>query len=189
MPNRFAYYERLSAESKKTYRRSDAIVRVEVPDIASLVPLARALEPILAAERRADIEAACQALVDGLNARLAAPPIVMRLLERRPANSEGELHGLYEPDEVTGGKARITLWMRTAAREQVVKFRTFLRTLAHEYCHHLDYEHYKLAETFHTQGFYARESGLVKELLGERRGPRDEGGPGKESAGLPGSLF
>jgi hypothetical protein len=63
--------------------------------------------------------------------------------------------------------ARITVWMRTAQRVQVVKFRTFLRTLVHEVCHHLDYEHYGLAETFHTEGFYARESALMRELLGE----------------------
>ena len=41
--------------------------------------------------------------------------------------------------------------MRTAQREQVVKFRTFLRTLVHEVVHHLDYELYRLEETFHTQ--------------------------------------
>jgi hypothetical protein len=55
---------------------------------------------------------------------------------------------------------------------QVVKFRTFLRTLVHEVCHHLDYELYKLAETFHTVGFYARESAMVRELLGEAGFPR-----------------
>ena len=59
--------------------------------------------------------------------------------------------------------------MRTAEKENVVKFRTFLRTLLHEVCHHLDYELYKLAETFHTEGFYARESGLMRELMGEAR--------------------
>jgi hypothetical protein len=36
----------------------------------------------------------------------------------------------------------------------------------HEVCHHVDYELYKLAETFHTEGFYARESALTRELLG-----------------------
>ena len=64
--------------------------------------------------------------------------------------------------------------MRTASREQVVKFRTFLRTLVHEACHHLDYELFKLAETFHTQGFYNRESALVRELLGEEK-PSEHG--------------
>jgi len=56
-----------------------------------------------------------------------------------------------------------------------VKFRTFLRTLLHEVCHHLDYEHYKMAETFHTEGFYARESAMTRELLGEPLKPAEPG--------------
>ena len=166
-PSRFRYYDSLSDGSKRTYRKSDALLRIAVPDVAALIPLATAVEPALASADRAAVERACQALVDGLNARLATPPIVVRVLERRPANNEGELQGLYEPDEVTGGIARISVWMRTAQRVQVVKFRTFLRTLVHEVVHHLDYELYQLAETFHTQGFYSRESALMRELLGE----------------------
>jgi hypothetical protein len=163
----FAYYDNLSAASQRTYRRSDAIQRIEVPSVDTLAPLARAVGPALEGGGRGQVESACQALVDALNARLATPAIEVRVLERRPSNAEGELQGLYEPDEVTGGKARITVWMRTAQKEQVVKFRTFLRTLLHEVCHHLDYELYRLDETFHTQGFYARESTLMRELLGE----------------------
>ena len=169
-PARFAYYDSLDPASKRTYRKSDAIPRVPLPPAAELEPLARALEPALAAENRAAVERACQALADALNAGLATPSVQVRILERRPSNNAGELQGLYEPDEVTGGKARITLWMRTARKEQVVKFRTFLRTLVHELCHHFDYELFKLPETFHTQGFYSRESLLVKELL--REAPR-----------------
>ena len=164
---RFAFYDRLPAESKRTYRKSDAIRRVELPDAAPMVLLARAIETALEGAERAAVERACQAFVDAVNARLATPPIRVRVLERRPANSGGELQGLYEPDEVTGGLARITVWMRTAQREQVVRFRTFLRTVIHEVCHHLDYELYGLHETFHTEGFYARESALMRELMGE----------------------
>jgi hypothetical protein len=164
---RFAYYDRLSAASQKTYRRSDSIPRIEMPEPAALMPIAREIGAALEAAQRAAVEKSCQALVDGINAQLATPPVGVRVLERRPANSEGELQGLYEPDEVTGSVARITVWMRTAQREQVVKFRTFLRTVVHEVCHHVDYEHYLLPETFHTEGFYARESALVRELLGE----------------------
>lgn len=163
----FAYYDRLSARRKRVYDQSDRILRIEWPDVAALEPLARAVRPPLEAERRAQVEKACQALVDAMNAQLRTPPVDMRVLERRPSNETGELQGLYEPDEITGGRARITVWMRTAAREQVVRFRTFLRTVVHEVCHHLDYEHFKLAETFHTQGFYTRESALMRELLGE----------------------
>jgi hypothetical protein len=172
---RFAYYDSLSAESRRTYRKSDALLRVPVPGIGELIPLAQAIEPALVRAERAAVERACQALVDGLNAKLATPPIIVRVLERRPANSAGELQGLYEPDEVTGGVARISVWMRTAQKVQVVRFRTFLRTLVHEVVHHLDYELFKLPETFHTQGFYARESALMREMLGEE--PR-QAGPG-----------
>jgi hypothetical protein len=161
----FSYYDRLSARRQRIYRRSDEILRIAVPDIASLQPLARAIEPALASEDRRAVEKACQALVDALNAQLATPRVRVVVLARRPNNDAYELQGLYEPDELTGGVARITVWMRTAQRQQVVKFRTFLRTLLHEVCHHLDYELYKLAETFHTEGFYARESALVRELL------------------------
>ena len=170
-PMRFAYYEHLGADSKSTYRRSDAILRVQVPGIASAMPLAAGVEAALDTGEREAVQRACQALVDALNARLATPPTDVRVLERRPANAEGELQGLYEPDEVTGGRARITVWMRTAQRQQVVRYRTFLRTLVHELCHHFDYELYGLEETFHTQGFYARESGLMRELVGEAPKP------------------
>jgi hypothetical protein len=163
----FAYYQKLDTESKRTYRKSDGIRRVALARADALIPLARAIEPALEGADRAAVERACQGLVDGLNAELGTPPIRVRVLERRPADSGGELQGLYEPDEVTGGIARISVWMRTAQRVQVVKFRTFLRTLVHEVCHHLDYELYKLEETFHTEGFYARESAMMRELLGE----------------------
>jgi hypothetical protein len=163
----FAYFDRLDAAGKRTYRKSDGIRRIEIPDMEPMVLLARAIAPILESGERAAIEEACQALVTAINARLATPPVRVRVLERRPANSGGELQGLYEPDDVTGGVARITVWMRTAQKVQVVKFRTFLRTLVHEVCHHLDYEFYQLAESFHTEGFYARESVLMRELLGE----------------------
>lgn len=167
MPKRFAYYDTLGTESRRTYRKSDGILRVELPRAAELEPLARAVETALATAERRTVEHACQALVDAINTRLATPPVLLRVMERRPADASGELQGLYEPDEVTGGIARITVWMRTARKEQVVKFRTFLRTVLHEVCHHLDYELYGLAETFHTEGFYARESSLLRDLLGE----------------------
>ena len=120
----------------------------------------------LARADRAAVEAACRDLIDALVAGYRVPKIRVRVLAQRPADDDGELHGLYEPDD--GGKlARITVWMRTAARKDVVAFKTFLRTLIHELCHHLDYELYQMPETFHTEGFYKRESTLVAALLAE----------------------
>ena len=53
-------------------------------------------------------------------------------------------------------------------------------TLLHEVCHHLDYTYLKLGESFHTEGFFKRESSLFYQLVpreppppaGEREGPR-----------------
>jgi hypothetical protein len=57
--------------------------------------------------------------------------------------------------------------MRTARQRRVVAFRTFLRTLLHELCHHLDYQLLRLPDSFHTEGFYKRESSLFHQLMGD----------------------
>ncbi len=161
----FPYYDRLSAARQRIYRQSDAIASIPLPDAAALITLVPPIATALEAADRAATERACQALVDAFNAQLKTPPIRIKVLARRPSDDYGELHGLYEPQD--GGRdAVISVWMRTAQKDQVVKFRTFLRTLIHEVCHHVDYEHFKLAETFHTEGFYQRESVLLNVLAG-----------------------
>jgi hypothetical protein len=159
----FAYYERLSPARKKIYRQSDAIERVDLPRGRALDELLQQLESALRAENRGEAERFGQALLDDLTARLKVPRIRVRVLSVRPSGNWGELHGLYEPFE-DGTPPLITLWMRTVARKQVVAFKTFLRTLLHELCHHLDYELYQLPETFHTEGFYKRESSLYYQI-------------------------
>ena len=59
----------------------------------------------------------------------------------------------------------VEVWMRTAKRGQVVAFKTLLRTLVHELCHHLDYELHGLDNTFHTEGFFRRESSIMRQLV------------------------
>jgi hypothetical protein len=85
------------------------------------------------------------------------------VLSVRPSDDWGELHGLYLPED-EGQPAKIQVWMRTAKHKKVVAFKSFLRTLLHELCHHLDYEHFGFPETFHTEGFYSRESSLFKQI-------------------------
>jgi len=99
--------------------------------------------------------------------------VKVKVLAVRPHGNWGELHGLYEPEE-SPSPATITVWMRTVARKQVVAYKSFGRTLLHELCHHLDYELYKLPETFHTEGFYKRESSLFKQIHAEERAAAGE---------------
>jgi len=164
---RFSYYDRLSGARQKIYRQSDAIVTLGIPRELELGASVRDIETALEADDRASVQRACQRLVDALNGGYRVPPAHVRILNRRPDEGDGELHGLYEPREGRS-PARITAWMRTAQRAQVVAFKTFLRTLIHELCHHLDYELFALEETFHTEGFYKRESSLVAALLAQR---------------------
>ena len=171
----FAYYARLSPARQRIYRQSDAIVSLELPPGAAAGPRVAHIRAGLACDDRAAVQTASQALIDALVAGYRVPRIRVRVLAKRPADDSGELHGLYEPDE-GATPARISVWMRTAARRDVVAFKTFLRTLIHELCHHLDYELYKLPETFHTEGFYKRESTLVAALLREEAAAADPQG-------------
>ncbi|MBM3359348.1 MAG: hypothetical protein FJY54_16680, partial [Betaproteobacteria bacterium] len=130
---------------------------MRVPPGPPLAPMVARIAEALASDDVAGTRDASQALTDALTARFGLPPIAVAVLSTRPLLRDGDLYGLYEP----AGKRRpirISVWMRTARRNQVVAFRTFLRTLLHEFCHHLDYELYQLPETFHTEGFYKRES-------------------------------
>jgi hypothetical protein len=62
-----------------------------------------------------------------------------------------ELFGDYHHDNKL-----IRVWMRTAVQKHVTSFGTFLSTLCHEFCHHLDRERLGFPHTPHTRGFYER---------------------------------
>jgi hypothetical protein len=159
----FAYFTRLSPARKAIYLRSDAVDRIHLPPGPSLFDSVARLEQALTGEKRKEVQSVAQAILSDLTKRLGVPAVKVKVLTVRPSGNWGELHGLYEPTE-DGTPPLITVWMRTVARKQVVAFRTFLRTLLHELCHHLDYELYKLPETFHTEGFYKRESNLFTQI-------------------------
>jgi hypothetical protein len=161
---RFSYYEDLSAAQKRIYRRSDELRAVPIPGADELAPLVSVLEAALATSKRAETQRAAQAFCAALFARLGAPPADVKVRTTRPHVEGGELHGLYTFAQ-RGRAPVIEVWMRTSAHKKVVRFRTFLRTLVHEIGHHLDASILGLEESFHTQGFFARESSLVRQLL------------------------
>jgi hypothetical protein len=159
----FAYYDRLSPSSKAIYRQSDKVVEIRLSRPDLLASLVEGLRLALASERRTAVELATDRLGRGLTDMLEVAPVRVQVLAVRPTSGWGELHGLYTPDAAR--PARIQLWMRTARHRRVVRFRTFLRTLLHEMGHHLDYEYLRLADSFHTEGFFRRESSLFHQLV------------------------
>jgi hypothetical protein len=164
---RFNYYRNLSAANKRVYDASDRIERTLLPDAASLWPLMPRLKAALEEDARAKVELVTQKLAGELLKQLQVKPVTLKVLAVRPADGSGELHGYYEGVEGRMQTARISLWMRTAMKKKPVAFKTFLRTALHELGHHLDYEYFKLADSFHTEGFYKRESSLFYQLVPE----------------------
>lgn len=162
----FAYFQRLTRAQQRVYRQSDGIALIRLPGARALGPLVQEMAAALAGQNRGGTQRAADRLLAEITAGLNVSPLRAEVLAVRPSKNWGELHGLYTPAE-HGRPARATVWMRTAHRRQVVAFRTFLRTLLHEVCHHLDYDLLRLPDSFHTEGFYKRESSLLKQILGE----------------------
>nr|WP_216672777.1 hypothetical protein [Corallococcus exiguus] len=170
----------MSPAEQRIYRQSDAATEVPLRTPATLRPRVDAVREALLQEDRTAIQAATQSLARALTERLevAGVEVEVEVLETRPSNDEGELHGLYT--WAPGQRPRIQVWMRTAKRCRVVAFRTYLRTFLHELCHHLDFLWLELGASFHTEGFFQRESSLFGQLVPpsaglERREAADTG--------------
>ena len=174
----FAYYDSLSPRRQAIYRRSDAIVTLPLPGGVEVAVPTRAIDDGLARNDRPAIQKAVQALLNELAIGFEVPRVRAKVLAVRPSDYEGELHGLYEPNE-DEPPPLISVWMKTAQRKQVVAFRSFVRTVVHEFLHHLDYELFELPETFHTEGFYKRESSLSNAIFLAAGYPPPEPKPGR----------
>jgi hypothetical protein len=157
-----SFRHRLNRVQQREYDRSNAVNAVPLhvsPRGARAVQL---LEWALAQGDRPRTERVAQVICDELCTALRVSTLRVQVKEVRPSDRRGELHGLYQS---AGRSQVISVWMYTAKRGQVVAYRTFLRTLIHEMGHHLDYELLKLRDSFHTDGFFKRESSLVNQLL------------------------
>src|SRR5204862_6252335 len=163
----FSYYARLSRAQQAIYRRSDAITEIRLPQAERFAAAVDAVEGALLAEDRAATQTSSERVIGGLMEVLGAPPVRVEVLAARPHAKWGELHGLYTAER--GRRPKIQLWMRTAKQKRVVAFRTYLRTLLHEVGHHLDYTVLRLEDSYHTEGFYKRESSLFHQLVTDLR--------------------
>ena len=158
-----AYYQRLSRADKRIYDQSDRLHAVPLHDPTQLLPMLVALDEGLCSNAHRATQKASHRLVKQILEQLAAPPVTVRVLARRPFDEESELQGLYEMPE--RGRPIIRAWMRTAVHNRPVAFKSFLRTLLHEVVHHLDFTIFGLRDSFHTEGFFKREAHLARQLL------------------------
>jgi hypothetical protein len=164
------FRHRLTRTQQRIYDRSDAVASIRLPVSPRLRQAVAAIPSLLEAGTAVRVEQAAQAIADEICLALRIAGVHVQVSGTRPSNTRGELHGLYTASE-RAARPTIKVWMLTAKRGQVVAFKTFLRTLLHEICHHLDYAHLKLEDSFHTDGFYKRESSLFYQIGGADLAP------------------
>jgi hypothetical protein len=148
------------------FLESDRHRILELPEVELLTAAAKFLESSLEEGTSKTVRQACGAFLKEAAEfyRVEIPEI--RVLAARPIRTrEGgwatELFGDYSPDS-----GLIRVWMRTAVRKQVTSFGTFLSTLCHEFCHHLDYQRFGYPDSWHTRGFYERAAALYHHARG-----------------------
>jgi hypothetical protein len=148
------------------FRKSDENRELSLPQDNRIAIFAKAIESSLESGAIAPVRHSCAELLSILADFYKVETPTTRVLAARPIRSrEGgwamELFGDYDP------KTRlIRVWMKTAVRKQVTAYGTFLSTLCHEFCHHLDYQRFGYRDTWHTRGFYERTATLYHNARG-----------------------
>lgn len=145
------------------YERSDKMTSLSVPADGRLP--ARAIESALSSGSLPAVHAACASFLTEAAAFYGVPKPKVRVLAARPMRvyetGSAELFGDYDMKT-----ALIRVWMRTAVQRRVTSYGTFLSTLCHEFCHHLDLHLLGFPGSPHTRGFYERTAVLYHHCCG-----------------------
>jgi hypothetical protein len=155
-----------NAALRAQFLESDELCDLEVPADDRLRAPANAIDLAMKSGGSAAIREACAEFLRVASDFYQVAQPQVRVLSARPVRvREGgwatELFGDY-----AGGKMLIRVWMRTAVRQQMTSLGTFLSTLCHEFCHHLDAQRLGFRDTPHTRGFYARTAVLYHHARG-----------------------
>ena len=146
-------------KNRSGFLESDRIKTLDVPRNAALTEIAERLESAMKSDKIRDVRSACTEFLATASNFYEVPTCAARVLAARPLRTRErgtfELFGDYTPDSML-----IRVWMRTAVRKEVTSFGTFLSTLCHEFCHHLDFKKFGFVDSWHTRGFYERASVL-----------------------------
>ena len=144
---------------------SDRIKAVPLPDDGRLVNIAGAIEVAMKTENKNDVRHVCDDFLVTASDFYQVPRCSIRVLSARPLrvreHSTTEFFGDYQPDTML-----IRVWMKTAVRKDITSFGTFLSTLCHEFCHHLDFLRFGFTDSWHTRGFYERTAALYHHARG-----------------------
>ena len=149
----------------RLFVESDRLKMVALPPDAKLPRIAGAIEIAMKADSMSEVRRACEEFLRTASEFYQVPRCDVRVLAARPLRvreySTTELFGDYHPDTML-----IRVWMRTAVRKEITSFGTFLSTLCHEFCHHLDVQRLGFRNSWHTRGFYERTAALYHHARG-----------------------
>ena len=147
------------------FLESDRIRTLDLPKDGRLLPLAKSIELAMTDGTTAAVRRACVDYLSATSEFFNVPQCGIRVLASRPLrmreHSVTELFGDYAPESML-----IRVWTRTSVRKEVTSFGTFLSTLCHEFCHHLDFQRFGFHDSWHTRGFYERTAALYHLVRG-----------------------
>lgn len=147
------------------FLESDRLKTLDLPENERLPAIAKSIESAMQTGRTADVRRACTEFLAQASEFYRIPACGVRVLAARPLrvreHGTTELFGDYHIPTMA-----LRLWMRTAVRKEVTSFGTFLSTLCHEFSHHLDYQRFRFADSWHTRGFYERTAALYHHARG-----------------------
>jgi hypothetical protein len=141
------------------FLESDQARTLDLPQDGSLLTITKSIESAMRRGRSTDVRCTCADFLKAASEFYKVADCGIRVLAARPLRVREswstELFGDYTPETML-----IRVWMRTAVRKEVTSFGTFLSTLCHEFCHHLDYQKFEFHDSWHTRGFYERAAAL-----------------------------
>jgi hypothetical protein len=149
-----------NGKSLTQFRESERLTSIDLPAHPGLSRLAQVIDFVMKEGTRAQVRLACAEFLNAAAVFYGVRAPEVRALAARPLRvREGgwgtELFGDYSIRDES-----IRIWTRTAVRKQVTSFGTFLSTLCHEFCHHLDCQKFGFTRSPHTRGFYERAAML-----------------------------
>jgi len=151
--------------NRAAFLESDRIRTLDLPQHGCLLPIAKVIESAMKNGTSADVRRACAEFLNAASGFYRVHACGIRVLAARPLRVREswstELFGDYTHETML-----IRVWMRTAVRKEVTSFGTFLSTLCHEFCHHLDFQKFGFPDSWHSRGFYERAAALYHNARG-----------------------
>jgi hypothetical protein len=152
-------------KNRAFFLASDRLKSIDLPADGPLLGISQAIESAMESGSMRDVRRHSAEFVATVSDFYRVPKCDVQILAARPLRTRRgwrtELFGDYHPTSML-----IRVWMKTAVRREITSFGTFLSTLCHEFCHHLDFQQFKFRDSWHTRGFYERAAILYHHARG-----------------------